>query len=1453
VARRQIAPVVLVLALTVVGFLGARALGERQADRDSGQRADLAAAQIRERLNQAESVTEGLRLLMVGAAGRGMTSAGFATNASRWLAPAGFPAAAWVERVPTAGRDAYERRAGRPIVTQDHQGRSVSVGSRRAYLPSTLVSGIAPMLVPGTDLAREPGMQAALARAGRLYDAAATPLARRGDGTRGIFLVRFAPRLTGGVVKPGFVVVFVSDLALRAAATAAPALRLTVGGSASGAPAREVAVHRAFAATGQRFDVAVPRLRARGAAAMLPWIVAAGGLALSGLAAALGFYAARRARAQGELDRIFTLSPDLITVADFDGRFVRVNPAVEQVLGYTPEEFLARPYMELVHPDDRESTAAEAAEISRGKTTLTFTNRYIGKDGEARVLEWTSAPVVADGLMYGVGRDVTARHRAETDLRRLVDEQAALRRVATLVARGTGPERVFRAVASEAGTLLGCDTAAIVRFEADGTATVLGGHRARRRPGTRFTPDPDYVIATVRATGRAARFDTGDPTADGMPEPVRAEGIRSGLASPIVVDGELWGSITVASLHRSLPAPTEDRLADFTGLVATAVSNAQAREELRGLADEQAALRRVATLVAREASQGEIFHAIAEEIARLLGTRELRMLRYEGDTHAVVVARSGTLDAFHVGDRFALGDEGMAARVFRTGQPARIDYGDEGSGRVAVAARSVGLRSGVGTPIVVDGRLWGVMATATDQDDPLPPEALSRLGQFTELIATAIANAEARAQLARLAEEQAALQRVATLVAEGAAPAAVLDAVAGEMQALLDADQVALNRFEPTDEILVLAHRGLDAARTPVGSRVSIAGDSVTATVRRTGRPARMEGYDEAAGPLAELARATGLRSSVSAPVVVEGRLWGLITASWKSEESPPADTEARVLRFGELVGTAVANTEARAEVERLAAEQGALRRVATLIAEEASLEAVFAKVAEEVTTLLGGADCSLFRDEGDGTASIVAVRGTRLSAGLRLPLDGTGVIATVMRERRPYRTDDTASSSGTIAARGRELGIRSAVGCPIVVRGRLWGAMGAGRYEPDAFPAGTETRIARFAELVATAVGNAETRAEVERLADEQAALRRVATLVARGATPTVVFDAVAAEMARLLQADDVTLSRYEPGAEITVVAHYGPHASRLPAGSRVSYEGDNVTALVQRTESAGRVEHAGGTIGTIADIVRDMGVHISVGAPIVVDGRLWGVISARWREEEDEPPDDTEERMAHFAELLDTAIANADGRDQLMASRARLVTAGDDARRRVVRDLHDGAQQRLVHTVVALKLAQRALRQGDGRAESFVDEALEHAETSNAELRELAHGILPEILTRGGLAAGVNALVARLDLAVRVDIPRERLPADTEASAYFVVAEALTNVVKHAQAERAEVRAAVEDGVLRIDIDDDGIGGADPDGHGLVGMADRVTALGGRLAIESPAAGGTRVTATLPLSPAA
>jgi signal transduction histidine kinase len=216
----------------------------------------------------------------------------------------------------------------------------------------------------------------------------------------------------------------------------------------------------------------------------------------------------------------------------------------------------------------------------------------------------------------------------------------------------------------------------------------------------------------------------------------------------------------------------------------------------------------------------------------------------------------------------------------------------------------------------------------------------------------------------------------------------------------------------------------------------------------------------------------------------------------------------------------------------------------------------------------------------------------------------------------------------------------------------------------------------------------------------------------------------------------------------------------------------------------------------------------------------------------------------------LVATAIANADGREQLMASRARLLTAADDARRPVVRDLHDGAQQRLVHTIINLKLAGQTLQSSDEDAARLVGEALTHAERSNEELRELAHGILPAALTNGGLRAGLDAVAARLKMPVRLDVSPERFAAEIEASAYFVVAEALTNVAKHAHAQHAEVRAFVEDETLHVHVRDDGTGGADPGGHGLVGIADRVTALGGRFAVRDAAGGGTLLAASIPLS---
>ena len=343
---------------------------------------------------------------------------------------------------------------------------------------------------------------------------------------------------------------------------------------------------------------------------------------------------------------------------------------------------------------------------------------------------------------------------------------------------------------------------------------------------------------------------------------------------------------------------------------------------------------------------------------------------------------------------------------------------------------------------------------------------------------------------------------------------------------------------------------------------------------------------------------------------------------------------------------------------------------------------------------------------------------------------------------------------------------------------------------------------------------------------------------------------------MAQLLRVEDTTIFRYEDDWTATVVADRGDRDVPSPIGTRMSLEGESATALVRRTGRAARVDDFSSATGPLAEYTRDAGIGSTVGSPIVVDGRLWGAMIAATRT--DEPmPADTESRIEQFTELVATAISNMQARSDnlrtrsdLAASRARLVTAGDEARRRVVHDLHDGAQQRLVHTIVMLKLAQRSFRDGDDKTGSLLGEALEQAEQGNEELRELAHGILPAALTLGGLRAGVDAVVSRVDLPVAVDVPAERFPAETEASAYFIVAEALTNVVKHSNAESAEVRASVEDGRLHVEVRDDGIGGADPDGHGLLGMTDRVTALGGRLIVESPAGGGTLVAATLPLS---
>jgi len=300
--------------------------------------------------------------------------------------------------------------------------------------------------------------------------------------------------------------------------------------------------------------------------------------------------------------------------------------------------------------------------------------------------------------------------------------------------------------------------------------------------------------------------------------------------------------------------------------------------------------------------------------------------------------------------------------------------------------------------------------------------------------------------------------------------------------------------------------------------------------------------------------------------------------------------------------------------------------------------------------------------------------------------------------------------------------------------------------------------------------------------------------------------------------------------------------------AAERLILDGDNIAGIVQRTAAPARIDDYGRASGKIGALARKAGMHAAVGCPIVVSGRLWGCVVAATERNEPLPPDG-ESRVGQFTDLVATSIANVQARSELAASRARIVAATDDERRRVVRDLHDGAQQRLVHTVVTLKLAQRALEAKEESGLTLVREALSQAETGMVELRELAHGILPAVLNRGGLRAGVEALAARMPVPVEIGVTSARFAAPVEATAYFVVAEALTNVAKHARAAHARVVTDVEDDSLRIEIIDDGNGSADPNGQGLLGLADRVASRDGELEVVSAPGTGTKVIATVPL----
>jgi len=499
-------------------------------------------------------------------------------------------------------------------------------------------------------------------------------------------------------------------------------------------------------------------------------------------------------------------------------------------------------------------------------------------------------------------------------------------------------------------------------------------------------------------------------------------------------------------------------------------------------------------------------------------------------------------------------------------------------------------------------------------------------------------------------------------------------------------------------------------------------------------------------------------------------------------------------------------------------------------------------------------------RDPAAARTVAATQEGTRRVDAIRVESDqlvatGGGLAAT-----RQHRSE-VAARQAIVAAAG---GLAGSVLLILTFAGYLtraivwpvrWAAAMAGRLAGGVLGARMpQTGVAEIGTLAGSLNSMAgpleASRDELSRLANEQAALRRVATLVARRVPPAQVFTAVAEEVGRLLGTDGAGIVRYEPDGSVAVVAGWSRDGDRLPVGMRYPIEGDRLSAVVAGTGRPARIDSYRGAAGSLAAEVRRLGIRSSVGCPITVEGRLWGVTSVTSKRPEPLPAG-TEAHITDFTELVAIAIANADSRAELAALRVRIVTAADQARRRIERDLHEGVQQRLVSLGLDLRAVRTAVPAEPPELGTQLARIAEGLGEALFELQELSRGIHPAILSEGGLGAALKALARRSALPVELGVDlQQRLPTPVEVAAYYVVAEALTNAAEHAHASVAHVDAQAGDGRLHLSVADDGVGGADPArGSGLAGLTDRVRALGGTITVHSPVGEGTTLLIDLPI----
>lgn len=540
----------------------------------------------------------------------------------------------------------------------------------------------------------------------------------------------------------------------------------------------------------------------------------------------------------------------------------------------------------------------------------------------------------------------------------------------------------------------------------------------------------------------------------------------------------------------------------------------------------------------------------------------------------------------------------------------------------------------------------------------------------------------------------------------------------------------------------------------------------------------------------------------------------------------------------------------------RGAQERAALRRLADLVAQGAAPERVFTAVTAELRALLGVAACLLGRYEPDGSVTVLSDSvdiGTGLAPGTILRYAPGSAGASVRETGATTPGGDVATLPGPLRERALRLGVAEAIKVPVMVDGQVWGYLSAS-WRGDA-PPEAGSRMERFTELIMMAIDNADGRVRLsaarERLAasaEEEAALRRVATLVAEGAATADVLGAVATELRELLSIEFADLLRFEDDGTATVVAISDPSGvvsspSGPVVGTRISTETDNLAGQVRRAGRAVLLGSYDDESSVVATQLQSDGLMGAVGVPVTVAGQQWGLAAIGWRQP---VAHDVAPRLAEFTELLSIAIGNADSRERLAASRLRVITATDSARQRIERDLHDGVQQRLL----ALALDLRELSEHEVTADDLerLGKVLREA---TDELREIAGGIHPLVLRQHGLGRALRKLARRSSVPVRLDLALPgRLPESVEIAAYYVVSELLVNVAKHSAADRAVVHVETGGGELYLSVCDAGAGGADSArGTGLTGLRDRVEALGGTMTVDSPAGHGTTVRAWIPL----